>query len=76
MTDSEKLLCIINELRFEKSIGIFDAIILIAEERKIDVEDIVAALDSDIIDMIKADALDMGIVCNSKMFGTKTTSLF
>lgn len=76
MNDSERLLIIINELRIEKSIGIFDAIILIAEEKKIDVEDIVASLDPQIIEQIKTDALNMGIVCNSKLFAPKTNSLF
>ncbi len=76
MTESEKLLCIINELSIEKGIGIFDAIIEFAEERSIDIEDVISILDSHIIDRIKIDALNMGIVCNRKLFEQKTTSLF
>lgn len=76
MTESEKLLGIINDISAEKNIGIFDSIIFFSEDRGIDIEDVIAILDTHMIELTKLDALNMGIVCNKKMFESKTTSLF
>ena len=76
MTESEKLLGIINDISAKKNIGIFDSIIFFSEDRGIDIEDVIAILDTHMIELTKLDALNMGIVCNKKMFESKTTSLF
>ena len=76
MTEAEKLLCIINEISANKRIGIFEAVILYAEENSIEIEDLIPVLDTHIIEKIQHDALKHGIVCNRSLFEKKTTSLF
>ena len=76
MTDAEKLLGIINTISMERKVGVFDALIIFAEENNIDIEDIIPVFDANIIEKIKTDALSMNIVCNRKLFKKKTTSLF
>lgn len=76
MTDAEKLLGIINTISANRKIGIFDALMVFCEESNIEIEDIIPLLDSNLIEKIRTDALNMNIVCNRKLFEKKTTSLF
>lgn len=76
MTDAEKLMAIISTIAIERKVGIFDAVVIFSEENNIEMEDIIPVLDANIIEKIRADALNMNIVCNRKLFEKKTTSLF
>lgn len=76
MTESEKLLHIVNEIALSKRVGIFEAMIIYSEENSIDIEDLIPVMDNHMIERIKLDALKSGIVCNRSLFETKTTSLF
>ena len=76
MTESEKLLHIVNEIALLKRVGIFEAMIIYSEENSIDIEDLIPVMDNHMIERIKLDALKSGIVCNRGLFETKTTSLF
>ena len=53
MTDAEKLLGIINTISMERKVGVFDALIIFAEENNIDIEDIIPVFDANIIEKIK-----------------------
>lgn len=76
MTESEKLLHIVNEIAVAKRVGIFEAIIIYAQENSIDIEDLIPVMDTHMVERVKLDALNSGIVCNRSLFETKTTSLF
>lgn len=68
MKESDRIHAILSDLSQEKKINLFESVILFADENNLDVEDIIAALDTHVIDRIKADALNMNIVCNKKLF--------
>lgn len=77
MNDSEKILQEILTIAKDKSIGLFEATLLFAEDHNIDIEDIVKVLDDSTINKLKKDALNENLVCNRKEFeGIQITSLF
>ena len=71
MEDSEKFLAEINSICIEKNIGIFEATLIFAEKYNIDIEEVVASLDSHTIDKLKVNALDDNLVCNRNLFTQK-----
>lgn len=77
MLDKERMLIELVNISDKYGIGMFDSVIKFAEERNIDIEDVIPLLDKNVIDKIKREAIKESMV-SKKQFGSEkiTTSLF
>lgn len=77
MLDKERMLIELVNISEQYDIGMIDSVIKFAEDRKIDIEDVIPLLDKSVIDKIKREAVKESMVSKKDFCGEKmTTSLF
>lgn len=77
MLDKERMVVELVNISEQYKIGIIEAVIKFAEERNMDIEDIIPLLDKNMINKIKMEAIKESMV-SKELFHTEkiTTSLF
>lgn len=77
MLDKERMLIELVDISSTYDIGMIESVIKFAEDRNMDIEDIIPLLDKNVIDKIKVEAVKESMVSKKQFCGEKlTTSLF